>query len=204
VTASGVAAADAPVSFVTQVQPVLSKLGCNAGTCHGAAQGKVGFKLSLRGYDPLFDHRALTDDLEGRRFNRAAPEKSLMLLKTSGAVPHQGGVITQPGDPNFELIRRWISQGVKLDLDAVRVKSIEVFPKDPTVSRLGQRQQFAILATYADGRVRDVTAEAFVESSNTEVATVDKAGVMICFGPALLIWVAAERKDAAEIPTDKK
>ncbi len=71
---------DPPVSFVADVQPVLSKLGCNAGTCHGAAQGKNGFKLSLRGYDPLFDYRSLTDDLEGRRFNRAAPEKSLMLM----------------------------------------------------------------------------------------------------------------------------
>jgi len=170
--------AEKPVSFVTDVQPALSKLGCNSGTCHGAQAGKNGFKLSLRGYDSIFDYRALTDDLEGRRFNRAAPEKSLMLLKTAGAVPHQGGVITQPGDPNYELIRRWIEQGVKLDLDAVRVTSIEVFPKNPTVSRLGQKQQFAVLATYSDGRVRDVTAEAFIESSNTEVATADKTGLV--------------------------
>jgi len=170
--------ANEPVSFVTDVQPVMSRTGCNAGTCHGAAQGKNGFKLSLRGYDPLFDFRALTDDLEGRRFNRAAPEKSLMLMKPAGAVPHQGGVTMQPGDPNYELVHRWISQGVKLDLDAPRVKSIDIFPKNPTVSRIGQKQQFAILATYADGRVRDVTAEAFVESSNTEIATVEKGGLV--------------------------
>ena len=70
----------APVGFVKDVQPAMSKMGCNAGTCHGAAQGKVGFKLSLRGYDPIYDFRALTDDLEGRRFNRAAPDRSLMLM----------------------------------------------------------------------------------------------------------------------------
>jgi hypothetical protein len=169
---------NAAVSFVTDVQPVLSKLGCNAGTCHGAQAGKNGFKLSLRGYDPIYDFRALTDDLEGRRFNRAAPEKSLMLLKPAGAVPHQGGVTMNAGDPNYELVRRWIAQGVKLDLDAVRVKSIEVSPKNPIISRIGQKQQFAVLATYTDGRVRDVTAEAFVESSNTEVATVDKTGLV--------------------------
>src|SRR5262249_48579173 len=40
------------VSFVRDVMPGMSKLGCNAGTCHGAAEGKNGFKLSLRGYDP--------------------------------------------------------------------------------------------------------------------------------------------------------
>ena len=170
--------ANVPVSFVTDVQPVLSRTGCNAGTCHGAAKGKNGFKLSLRGYDPLFDFRALTDDLEGRRFNRAAPEKSLMLMKPAGAVPHQGGVTMQPGDPNYELLRRWISQGVKLDLDAPRVKSIDVFPKNPIVHRIGQKQQFAIIATYTNGRVRDVTAEAFIESSNTEIATVEKGGLV--------------------------
>jgi hypothetical protein len=167
-----------PVSFVTDVQPVLSKLGCNAGTCHGAQAGKNGFKLSLRGYDPLFDYRSLTDDLEGRRFNRVAPEKSLMLMKPAGAVPHQGGVMLQPDEPNYELLRRWIAQGLKLDLSAPRVRSIDIYPKDPTVHRIGQKQQFAIMATYTDGRVRDVTAEAFIESSNTEVATVDKNGLL--------------------------
>ncbi|MCS6865347.1 MAG: DUF1553 domain-containing protein [Gemmataceae bacterium] len=169
---------DKPVSFVTDVQPVLSKLGCNAGTCHGAQSGKNGFKLSLRGYDPLFDFRSLTDDLEGRRFNRVAPEKSLMLMKPAGAVPHQGGVMLQPEDPNYELIRRWIAQGLKLDLNAPRVRSIDIYPKDPTIHRMGQKQQFAVIATYTDGRVRDVTAEAFIESSNTEVATVDKNGLL--------------------------
>jgi hypothetical protein len=177
VTVSGMKT-DTPVSFVTDVQPVLSKLGCNAGTCHGAQAGKNGFKLSLRGYDPIYDYRALTDDLEGRRFNRAAPERSLMLMKPAGAAPHQGGVMMQPGDPNYELVRRWIAQGVKFDPDAPRVKSVAVEPQNPTVQRIGDRQQFAIVATYTDGRTRDVTAEAFVESSNTEVATVDKTGLM--------------------------
>ena len=74
--------------------PVLSRLGCNSGVCHGSKDGKNGFKLSLRGYDPLFDHIALTDDLEGRRFNRAAPDKSLFLMQITGASPHVGGVRT--------------------------------------------------------------------------------------------------------------
>ncbi|WP_145239160.1 DUF1549 domain-containing protein [Urbifossiella limnaea] len=172
------ATADPAVSFVRDVQPVLSKLGCNAGTCHGAQAGKNGFKLSLRGYDAIFDYRALTDDLESRRINRAAPERSLLLLKTSGAVPHQGGVLTQPGEPNYEVIRRWVAQGAKLDLDAVRVKSIDIFPKNPTLTRIGTRQQFAVIATYADGRTRDVTAEAFIDSSNTEVVAADRGGVV--------------------------
>ncbi len=169
---------DKPISFVTDVQPVLAKLGCNAGTCHGAAQGKSGFKLSLRGYDPIHDHRALTDDLEGRRFNRTAPDRSLMLLKPAGAIAHTGGIVWQPGDPNYELVKKWIADGVKLDLAATRVKSIEVIPAVVSVPVIGMKQQFAVIATYGDGRKRDVTADAFLDSSNTDVVTVDKAALI--------------------------
>src|SRR5207245_4645497 len=109
------------VSFVRDVMPTISRMGCNAGTCHGAAEGRNGFKLSLRGYDPQLDHRALTDDLEGRRFNRAAPESSLMLLKTSGGVPHVGGVLTQPGEPYYELFRAWIADGSKFEIGRAHV-----------------------------------------------------------------------------------
>jgi hypothetical protein len=163
------------VDFVRDVMPTLSRMGCNAGTCHGSAEGKNGFKLSLRGYDPLLDHRALTDDLEGRRFNRAAPESSLMLLKTSGGVPHVGGVLTQPGEPYYELFKAWIADGSKLDLGSPRVSRIEVFPKSAVIPLPGMKQQVAVKAFFTDGSVRDVTSEAFVESSSTEVLKADRA-----------------------------
>ncbi|MCX7700325.1 MAG: DUF1553 domain-containing protein [Gemmataceae bacterium] len=166
------------VSFVRDVMPVMSKIGCNQGTCHGAADGKAGFKLSLRGYDPLFDYRALTDDLEARRFNRAAPDRSLMLLKTTGGVPHVGGVLMQPGEPYYEILRTWIAEGVQFDPDAPRVTRIVVEPKDPLLPLPGMKQQMRVLAHYSDGSSRDVTAEAFVDSSNTEIATVDKSGLV--------------------------
>src|SRR3954451_4957207 len=82
----------AKVSFVRDVMPILNKAGCTQGTCHGAAKGKNGFKLSLRGYDPEFDYRALISDLSGRRFNRADPGRSLMLLKPTAQLPHGGGL----------------------------------------------------------------------------------------------------------------
>jgi hypothetical protein len=166
------------VSFVRDVMPTMSKLGCNAGTCHGAAEGKNGFKLSLRGYDPLLDFRALTDDLEGRRFNRAAPERSLMLMKPGGAVPHTGGVLMQPGDPAYDLLKTWIAEGVAFDPKTARVAKIEIGPKGAVLPLPGMKQQVTVFATYGDGTTRDVTAEAFVDSSNTEVATVDKAGLV--------------------------
>jgi len=78
--------AERPISFIREIVPIISRVGCNAGTCHGAQKGKNGFKLSLRGYDPLFDYRALIDDLSGRRFNRSQPSQSLMLLKPTQGV----------------------------------------------------------------------------------------------------------------------
>jgi hypothetical protein len=166
------------VSFVKDVMPTLSRMGCNAGTCHGSAQGKNGFQLSLRGYDPVFDHRALVDDIGGRRFNRAAPDRSLMLLKPVGVVPHVGGVLTQPGEPYYELLRTWISEGVKLDTTAARVAKIEVYPPSTVIPLPGMKQQMTVTATFTDGTKRDVSAEAFLSSSNTEVATIDRQGVV--------------------------
>jgi hypothetical protein len=157
--------------------PLLARTGCNQGTCHGSAEGKNGFKLSLRGYDSLFDHRSLTDDLEGRRFNRAAPDSSLMLLKASGQTPHAGGSVIQPGDRTYEIFRKWIAEGVKYDPSTPKASRIEVFPKDFVLPLPGMKQQMLVKAFYPDNTSRDVTAEAFLESSNIEAALVEKNGV---------------------------
>jgi hypothetical protein len=167
-----------PTSFINDVMPLLSRTGCNQGTCHGSAEGKNGFKLSLRGYDSLFDHRALTDDLEGRRFNRAAPDSSLMLLKATGQTPHAGGALIQPGDRTYEILRKWIAEGVKYDPSTPKVSRIEVFPKDFVLPLPGMKQQMLVTAFYPDNSSRDVTAEAFLESSNIEAALVEKNGVV--------------------------
>ncbi len=166
------------VDYVHDVMPVLSKMGCNTGTCHGAQAGKAGFKLSLRGYDPIFDVRAFTDELASRRTNVASPENSLMLLKASATVPHVGGQLTKPGQAYYEILRRWIGNGALLKLVSPRVQEIDILPKNPIIQREGSKQQFRIVATYTNGEKRDVTQEAIVESGNTEVATHNKASLL--------------------------
>jgi len=165
-------------SFIRDVMPVLARLGCNQGTCHGAESGKNGFKLSLRGYDPLFDYRSLTDDLSGRRINRAAPDSSLMLMKPTGAVPHVGGVMMSEGDPYYQTLRAWIASGSPFDPKTPKVQSIEVMPANAVIALPGQKQQVRVVAKFGDGTTRDVTSEAFLESSNTEVATVDRSATI--------------------------
>ncbi|HBE70716.1 MAG TPA: hypothetical protein DDW52_21440, partial [Planctomycetaceae bacterium] len=174
----GVSQTPEPVDFLRDVNPILSRLGCNSGTCHGAQKGKAGFKLSLRGYDPLEDLRALSDDLESRRLNIAVPDASLMLLKPLGAIPHEGGVLMSKDSDYYQVLRRWIEEGARLKRDTQKVKSIEVFPKNPVVQREGAWQQFRVVATFPDGTKHDVTREAFIESGNTEVATSHPTGLV--------------------------
>ena len=166
------------VDFIRDVNPLLARMGCNQGTCHGAAKGKNGFKLSLRGYDPVFDIRSLSDDHGSRRVSLASPDDSLMLLKASASVPHTGGLLARPTEPAYQLVRRWIEEGARLDATTPRVTAIKVHPAAAVVDTAGQRQQFRVLATYADGATRDVTRQAFLESGNGDVATADATGLV--------------------------
>jgi hypothetical protein len=170
--------ADPAVDFIRDVTPVVARLGCSNGTCHGAKEGKLGFKLSLRGYDPVYDVRSFVDDHAGRRVNLASPDDSLTLLKATGAVPHEGGQRTPYDSKYYQILRAWIAGGAKLDVDTPRVTSIEVTPKNPIIQAVGTRQQMRIVASYADGRTRDVTAEAFIESGNLDVVTADEHGLL--------------------------
>ena len=168
-----------PVSFVRDVMPLLSHAGCNNGTCHGAAKGKNGFKLSLRGYDPDFDYELLIEDISGRRFNRAFPEQSLMLLKPTSEVPHKGGQVVVPGSRDYELIRQWIAEGANSDVKTTqRVERLEVLPDSAELAIPGMKQQLVVIAHYPDGTTRDVTREAKFTSSLNEVAKITDDGIV--------------------------
>src|SRR5688572_31014042 len=94
-------AADAPVSFRTEVIAALSRAGCNSGACHGSPQGKNGFRLSLRGQDPDLDFATLVKESGGRRVNLHAPDDSLFLLKGTGRVLHGGGQVFGRNDAAY-------------------------------------------------------------------------------------------------------
>ncbi|MEM0898255.1 MAG: DUF1549 domain-containing protein, partial [Verrucomicrobiota bacterium] len=177
-TESGkIAVREAP-DYIRDVNPIVTKLGCNAGTCHGSKDGKNGFKLSLRGYDAFFDIRSLTDDHASRRVNVAAPDTSLMLLKATAAVPHEGKQLLEADSDYYQVLRDWIADGAKVDHKAPRVVGISVTPVNPVIQTIGETRQMKVVATYADGKTRDVTKESFIESGNTEVATHNDTGLL--------------------------
>ena len=167
-------ATEPPVRFTHDVMPVMASVGCNAGTCHGAAKGRNGFKLSLRGYDPEFDYHALVNELQGRRVNRVEPARSLMLMKPTAEVPHEGGHVLEVGSRRYNIILQWIKEGAKYEPDAgtARPASLEVLPRDVALDLPGRTQRLIVLAHYPDGSVRDVTREAVLSSNSVDTAAI--------------------------------
>src|SRR6476620_10565516 len=171
--------ANAKVSFVRDVEPILNRVGCTQGTCHGAAKGKNGFKLSLRGYDPEYDYRSLINDLSGRRFNRTEPAQSLMLLKPAAQVPHGGGLRLGMGSAYYNTVLQWITEGTEFgDPVSATVTKLEITPAEILLPKPGPKQKLTVTARSAAGATRDVTKEAIYSSNTPTIAEVDEAGVV--------------------------
>jgi len=178
-------------SFRNQIIPVLTRFGCNSGACHGALAGKGGLKLSLRGYDPEADHFAITRQALGRRVDLAIPEKSLLLLKPTQALPHGGGHRLDPGSAEYELLRSWLAAmapGPKPeDVSLVR---LEAFPRSAQLAP-GSRMQVVVRAHYSNGAMADVTGWAKFSSTEDLVAGVEDSGLIKVSGhgeAAINVW----------------
>src|SRR4029077_12332152 len=150
--ASAQSALPREISFRNDVMAVLSKAGCSAGTCHGNKNGKGGFKLSLRGQDPDLDHLSLTRDLFSRRVSPLEPEQSLILLKPTTQIAHEGGLRFKKGSEEYEILRRWIAEGMPNDLGtATKLQQIEVTPLEQVLVEPDDRVQLQVRAKFSDG-----------------------------------------------------
>lgn len=178
IAAEGVSSRAAPVSFRNDVEPLLTKLGCNQGACHGSQHGKGGFKLSLLGFESDFDHTAIVKSAEGRRVTPFDPEQSLLLLKPTLAVAHGGGKRLEPGSDDYRLLVDWLEQGAAPpgDDDA-RIVELRVEPA-AVLTQPGRERRLRATARFSDGSTRDVTAHARFDSLNEAVATVRSTGLV--------------------------
>ncbi|HEY6293580.1 MAG TPA: DUF1549 domain-containing protein [Terriglobia bacterium] len=169
-------------SFRNDVQPVMTKAGCNSGPCHGAAAGKNGFKLTLRGYDPETDYYTLTHQALARRTDRLEPAKSLILLKPTLTIQHGGGRRFAVGSPEYQVIAGWIAEGMPPPQDSdSRVTEIQVLPREASL-RPAAEQQLIVTAVFSDGHTEDVTRWAKYDSGDEGVATVDNNGHVTMHG----------------------
>jgi hypothetical protein len=182
-----------PVSYRLDVAPLLSKAGCNMGACHGNLNGKGGFRLSLRGDDPAADYLALSRDTLGRRIDPARPEASLVLLKPTGQVPHEGGLRFSVDSPEYRTLLGWIARGATDDrVTAPALTRLTVWPAERLVApetgdsegaTRGPSQQLVVTAEFADGSRRDVTSQASYDLNDPTLAEVTHDGKVVARGP---------------------
>jgi hypothetical protein len=167
------------LNFVNDIEPILSRFGCNSSGCHGKAEGQNGFKLSVFGFDPPADYTALAKESRGRRIFPAAPEQSLLLRKMTGQMPHGGGVRIAASSRDYDTVRGWIAAGVPFGSpDDPTVASIHIQPRD-RILHFRERQQLRVLARYTDGHEADVTAHAKFQSNNDGLASVQPSGLVL-------------------------
>ncbi len=159
-----------PISFRNDVMAVLSKAGCNAGACHGNANGKAGFKLSLRGESPDLDFLALTHDQFNRRIDLLEPAQSLMLLKPLTKISHEGGQRFTTNSWEYAALLNWIAQGATNDLaSAPRLTNLVVTPLEAVLIEPTNQVQLSVVAAFTGTAARDVTKIAVYESANPVV-----------------------------------
>ena len=186
-------------SFRNHVQSVMSKSGCNSGACHGAAAGKNGFKLSLRGYDPEHDFFSITHQSRGRRVVADDPGRSLILTKPTCAIPHKGGFRFGEDSYEYRVVAEWIAQGLQPPTEQdPRIQKLEILPSALRL-KSGSEQPMVVMAHFSDGHTEDVTRWAKYTSTNHAVCTVDDRGMAKVHGSgegAIVAWYLAQNTTA--------
>ncbi|RLS56640.1 MAG: DUF1553 domain-containing protein [Planctomycetota bacterium] len=166
------------IDFITEVEPLLTRYGCNAGGCHGKATGQNGFKLSLFGFDGVFDHHAIATEARGRRISRSSARGSLLLRKATALSPHGGGKRFAVDSEPYNILLAWVESGAPASAPEVpRVQKIRIEPRERLLAPEA-RQQLRVVATYSNGTERDVTRQAGYASNLEVVARVDEQGLV--------------------------
>jgi hypothetical protein len=162
---------------------LFGRMGCNAGSCHGSFQGKGGFRLSLFGYDPEKDYFALTRDQFGRRLNSVNPEQSLLLLKATGSINHEGGVRFGKDSWQYNVFRQWIVDGARWTQGSGDVKAVRITPPELAFKKPGETSQLRATATFADGSEADITPFCDFRTNDDAVAEVSNLGAVKSLRP---------------------
>lgn len=164
------------IDFERHVMGVFGRMGCNSGSCHGSFQGKGGFRLSLFGYDPAKDYLALTREVEGRRLSITDPDNSLLLLKATGRVPHEGQTRFGRSSWAYQLLRSWIAGGARWQPGSGRVVKIVITPSEYAFARPGQTGQLQVKATFADGTTEPITSLCDFRTNDEAIVEVTPLG----------------------------
>lgn len=178
-----------PISFSRDIAGILTKHGCNGSECHGGVKGKGGFKLSLNALYPREDYewivqggiyQVLSPESGGPRKPRIdlqEPENSLLSLKPTFSVPHEGGLRFPVDSSDHRTLLQWIDNGAPYGDEEVRVERLEVFPGDTVLEPEG-KHQLVVSAYLSNGRREDATDQVRYVSNNPEVVRAGPGGLV--------------------------
>ncbi len=170
------AAEPATISFQNDVLPVMTRAGCMVGACHAKADGQNGFRLTIYSFDPDSDYREIVYDARGRRISPASPDHSLILLKATNSIPHEGEKRFDKDSDAYKTIRQWIAEGAPRHIaNEPSPTGIEITPKKLTLKKKTS-ERLKITVSYTDGSTRDVTHLCHFTSNDPAFAAVDDDG----------------------------
>jgi len=161
------------IDFENDLIPVFTKIGCNAGGCHGAAIGRGGFHLSLLGGSPRQDYDTIVHELGSRRVNLSRPAESLLFTKPTGLVSHGGKQVLSEDGEGATLLRSWIEQGAPFSTQRA-LKSLAITPKVQAFKALDSSVSLKAVAHYTDGSERDVTRWTVFEAEDPSAVAIDE------------------------------
>lgn len=187
------------VDFERHVMGVFGRMGCNSGSCHGSFQGKGGFRLSLFGYDPAKDYLALTREVEGRRLNFTDPDNSLLLLKATGRVAHEGQTRFGRDSWAYQLLRSWIASGAKRLPGSGTVAKIAIDPPEYAFGKPGQIGQLRVKATFADGATETITSLCDFRTNDEAIVAVTPLGQVRAMRPGDTAVVVSYRGNVVPV-----
>ena len=171
-TSIGLAEKREAVEFENDLIPIFTKMGCNAGKCHGSAIGRGDFKLSLYGGDPESDFEEIVRRMNGRRVNLSKPDESLIVLKPTANLKHGGRMVFDDDSESERLLIDWIKQGAK-NLKHRHLKHVEVTPRKFVATKTGATAQLKVTAHYDNGKTLDVTAWTTFVAEDSSAVDID-------------------------------
>ena len=173
------------VGFERDLLSILTTKGCNSSACHGSPAGQNGFRLSLYGSDPRFDHDMIVNLHEGRRISLDSPEESLLLAKPSFRIAHGGGQLMTEESDEFATILEWVRQGAPYGASGVRLERLEVHPAEQVLEGSGAQQPVVVVGRLSDGTTRDMTGEVRYAVNDEAVVAMAGDGLVVARGPGM-------------------
>lgn len=172
--------ADVPMarSFAGDILPVLTKLGCNGGSCHGALNGQSGFKLSLFGYEPAADYDMIVSKHDGRRINKADAARSLLIEKPSFKVKHGGGKVLREDSAEYRALVDWIAAGAPRQPGERQMTALRIWPEENLIFGKDAKRKLLVTGRFSDGTETDVTHLVKFTSNDDSIAPVTPSGTV--------------------------